>query len=164
MEKMKILFPVDLSTVSPKIVPKVLEMGYKFGAEIHLLYVSGTLEEYSTFHVPHPSLDGFEDDIYRIAERKLQEFQEEHFARYPDVTRSVVRGHPAEEILKYIDAKGIDLVVVGTHGRTGLERMIFGSTAEHVIKASSVPVLSVNPYKRSYVETFTREELHEKAA
>jgi len=142
----RILFPVDLSEVSPKIVPEVIKMAGKLDAEIHLLFVTGTLEEYDTFYVPHPSLDGFEAELHRTGERRLIEFQQDYFGDYPYIRRAVLTGNPAEEILKYIKLAEIDMVIMGTHGRKGLDRMIFGSVAEQVVKESSVPVMSINPY------------------
>ncbi len=59
----------------------------------------------------------------------------------------VVSGDPAEEIMRYAETEGVDLIVMGTHGRKGLERIIFGSVAEQVVKNAPVPVLVVNPYK-----------------
>jgi nucleotide-binding universal stress UspA family protein len=59
----------------------------------------------------------------------------------------VVAGDPSEEILNYIGTHGIDLVVMGTHGRKGLDKVIFGSVAERVVKSSPVPVMVVNPFK-----------------
>jgi nucleotide-binding universal stress UspA family protein len=53
----------------------------------------------------------------------------------------------AQEILKSIESEDIDLVIMGTHGRKGLEHVVFGSVAENVVKRSSAPVLTINPYK-----------------
>jgi nucleotide-binding universal stress UspA family protein len=58
----------------------------------------------------------------------------------------VVLGDAAEEILNYAKTEGIDLIIMGTHGRKGIERIIFGSVAERVVKKSPIPVLTVNPY------------------
>jgi len=65
----------------------------------------------------------------------------------PNFQRKIVSEDPALEILKTIESEGIDMVVMGTHGRKGLEHTIFGSVAENVVKKSPVPVLVVNPYK-----------------
>ena len=65
----------------------------------------------------------------------------------PDFKRMIVSGDPALEILKIIESEDIDLVIMGTHGRKGLEHVIFGSVAENVVKKSSAPVMTVNPYK-----------------
>ena len=143
----KILFPVDLSEVSPKLVPYVKEMAATFGAEIHLLFVARILQHFTSIYVPHPSVSKFEAEVVEGAEKKLQEFVEEQFES-DSCTARVVLGDPAEEILNYAQAEGIDLIIIGTHGRKGLERIIFGSVAERVLKKSPVPVLTVNPYRR----------------
>jgi nucleotide-binding universal stress UspA family protein len=55
-------------------------------------------------------------------------------------------GDPTAQILKLIQAEDIDLVIMGTHGRKGMEETIFGSVAENVVKKAPVPVLTINPY------------------
>lgn len=69
----KILFPVDLSEVSPKIAPYVREMTARFDAEIHLLFVARILQHFTSIYVPHPSVGKFEAEIVEGAERKLQD-------------------------------------------------------------------------------------------
>jgi len=59
----------------------------------------------------------------------------------------VVQGDPAEEILKYVESEKVDLVIMGTHGRKGLDRILFGSVANEVVKRSPAPVLTINPYR-----------------
>ena len=143
----KILFPVDLSESSPKIVPFVTTMAQKFESEIHLLFVARVFDYFSGIYVPHPSINKFESEIVEGAEKRLNEFTEENFKDLPNTKATVVSGDISEEILKYIQSKGIDLLVMGTHGRKGLEKVVFGSVAERVAKASPVPVLLVNPHK-----------------
>ena len=53
----------------------------------------------------------------------------------------------AEKIIEYIEDQKIDLVIMGTHGRKGMDKIIFGSVAERVVKTSPVPVMVVNPFK-----------------
>jgi len=143
----KILFPVDLSESSPKIVPYVTTMAEKFGAEVHLLFVSRVFEYFSGIYVPHPSINDFEEQVQKGARRRLKEFKEEYFSDLQDTKAEVISGDISEEILKYIETNGIDLLILGTHGRKGLEKVVFGSVAERVSKASPVPVFLVNPYK-----------------
>ena len=145
----KILFPVDLSESSPKLVPYVTTMAEKFGAEIHLLFVARVFQYFSGIYVPHPSISKFEDEIVEGAKKRLKEFTEEYFSDFPETRAEVIAGDISEEILKYTGSKGIDLLILGTHGRKGLEKVVFGSVAERVAKASPVPVLLVNPYKVS---------------
>jgi nucleotide-binding universal stress UspA family protein len=96
--------------------------------------------------VPHPSVSNFEAEIVKGAEQKMQEFTEEHL-KGDSYKAKVVMGDASEEILKYVESEDIDLVIMGTHGRKGLEHIIFGSVAERVVKKSPVPVLTVNPYR-----------------
>jgi len=144
----KILFPVDLSEVSPKIVPRVIVLAEKFDAEIHLLLVCGGIADIEGFQ-SHPSLRKLEDEIFAAAEGRLKEFQERYLKDCSKVKRVVLRGVPAEEILNYIESEKIDLVIMGTHGRKGLDHAVFGSVAEHIVKNSTVPVLTVNPYRQT---------------
>ena len=148
MEKIKrILFPVDLSEVSTKICPYVKTMVEKFDAEIHLLFVSRIFDYFVSIYVPHPSIDVFEDEVRKGAAKRLEEFKEEHFSDENCVKTAVVSGDAAEQILQYIENEKIDLVIMGTHGRKGLDRVIFGSVANSVSKLAAAPVLLVNPYR-----------------
>ena len=78
------------------------------------------------------------------AETTMDEFVTENFKGLP--ARGVVlAGYPAEEILKAAETEQADLIVMGTHGRTGIDRIIFGSVAEMVVKTAACPVLTVKP-------------------
>lgn len=145
----KLLFPVDLSEVSPKIAPWVLDLAKTFDAEVHLVFVARRFEQYTAVYVAAQSIEAFEQEILQGAERSLEEFTKTHFESqgFTRCVPRVVLGDAAEEILDYVRSEGIDLVVMGTHGRKGLERILFGSVADRVVKMSTVPVLTVNPYR-----------------
>ncbi len=145
----KILFPVDLTGASQGVVPYVAAMGTKFNAEIHLLYVGRIFEQLQSIYVPHPSIKQMETDILAGAAKKLGEFAEEFFETCPSCQKKVVIGETAEEIIDYAKKEKMDLIIMGTHGRKGLEKMLFGSVAEKVVRMSPVPVLCVNPYMAS---------------
>ena len=148
MEKIsRILFPVDLSEVSTRICSYVKTMVEKFDAEIHLLFVSRIFDYFVSIYVPHPSIDAFEEEVRKGAIKRLNEFKEEHFSGEQAVKTAVVSGDAAEQILSYIEKEKIDLVIMGTHGRKGLDRVIFGSVANSVSKMATIPVLLVNPYR-----------------
>lgn len=144
----RILFPVDLaSEVSSKLAPDAIAFARKFDAEVHLLLVTGSFEKFKTFYIPHPSLRTFGEEVLKGGQKKLAEYVEECFSDYPKLKTAVVQGDPAEEILKYVEGEQIDLVIMGTHGRKGLDRVLFGSVADEVVKRSPVPVLTINPYR-----------------
>ncbi|MBI9074375.1 MAG: universal stress protein [Desulfatibacillum sp.] len=143
----KILCPIDLSDVSPKIVPFIIEMAKKHEAEVHLLFVVRVLEHFTALYVPDLSISKLEQEMIAGAEKRLDEFAAESFSAMPVVKASVVLGDASEEIVAYVNKEKMDLVIVGTHGRKGLEKVFFGSVAEKVVKTCPVPVLSINPYR-----------------
>jgi len=146
-EFQKILFPVDLSESSEKILPYVRMVAKKFDAKIHILFAARVFQYFTSIYVPHPSINKFEQEIIEGAEKKLYEFIDKHFKEYPGTKTAVVAGDASEEIINYVESQGIDLIIMGTHGRKGMDKVIFGSVAERVVKTSPVPVLVVNPYK-----------------
>ncbi len=144
----KILFPVDLSEVSAAIISHVTTMAETFQAELHVLFVARIFKYYDTIYVPPLSIVEFEEKILAGGQRRLDEFVEEHLKGCSVSVVKVIPGDPAEEIVRYIEEHGIDLVVMGTHGRKGLDRVLFGSVASHVVTTSPVPVMTVNPYRK----------------
>jgi nucleotide-binding universal stress UspA family protein len=143
----KILFPVDFSEISPKIVPWVLAMAEKFDSEVHVLFVARRLEYYSSVNMEFVTINNFQTDVVRGAELKMEEFTTTHFNEHVRCKDKVVLGDAAEEILNYVESERIDLVIIGTHGRKKFGKLLFGSVADKVVKMSPVPVLSINPYR-----------------
>ena len=142
----KILFPIDLSDTSPNIESWVILMAERFDARIHLLFVARELGQYATFSVVPGAIEQFEAKLLEGAEVKIKEFAEVHLKGYPNVRTRVALGNPAQKILEYIRDEEIDLVIMGTHGRKGIDRIFFGSVADRVVKMSLVPVLTINPH------------------
>ncbi|SPF39613.1 Universal stress protein [Syntrophobacter sp. SbD1] len=144
----RILFPVDLSEASPNLAADVLTLARKFDASVDLLFVSTPVESFASFLLPNQSLETLDDDIQNAAGKKLQEFEGHFFSECPNTRCKIRRGDPAEEILRYAGSEDIGLIVIGTHGRKGLDRAVFGSVAEKVVRGSSIPVMSINPYRK----------------
>ena len=148
LEINKILFPVDFTENSAKILPYVLSVSKKYNSIIYLIHVVEDLAKWVLgIHVPHTNLDSCQKDASAWAELAMEKICKEQLQNCPNFHRIIVSGDPAQEILKAIASENIDLVIMGTHGRKGLDHVIFGSVAENVVKKSSVPVLTVNPYK-----------------
>jgi nucleotide-binding universal stress UspA family protein len=140
----KILFPCDLTENASKIIPFLLSVREKYDAIVHMLFV---VEDLPFFHpLPYVSMGWNREKILMDAEKAVDLYCEEYLNGCPDFRRLILYGDPAPAILKTIESEKIDLVVMGSHGRKGLEDTIFGSVAENVLKKSSVPVLTVNPY------------------
>ena len=143
----KILFPVDLSESSDKILPYVQSMAKKLDSKIYILFAARVFDYFTSIYVPHPSINKFEKEIIEGAEKRLYEFVDTHFKEFPGTKTVVVAGDAAEKIVEYIEDQKIDLVIMGTHGRKGMDKVIFGSVADRVIRLSPVPVMVVNPYR-----------------
>ena len=140
-----ILFPVDLTESSEKLVPHVTTMVEQFNAQLHVLYVVRVFQYFTNIYVPNPSIDLFETELVEGARKKMTEFMTVHFNRYANTRNEVMLGDPSDAILNYNREHAIDMVIMGTHGRKGLDRVIFGSVAERVIKHAHIPVLVINP-------------------
>ena len=147
VEIKKILFPIDFTENSAKILPYVLSVSEKYDSTIYLIHVMQDLLKWAGFYVPHLSMEKFQKEALNSAEKFMDKVCEDQLQSCPMFQRKIVSGDPTVEILKTIESENIDLVIMGTHGRKGLEHTIFGSVAENVLKRSPVPVLIINPYK-----------------
>ena len=147
IEIKKILFPLDLTENSSKILPYVLSVSEKYNSMIYLLHVVQDLNKWGKLYVPHPSMDVFQKEAIEGAKNAMDTVCENQLQSCPNFQKRVVSGDTVDEILKVIESEDIDLLVMGTHGRKGLEHTIFGSVAEKVVKKSPVPVLVINSYK-----------------
>ncbi len=142
----RILFPVDLTENSDKLVPYVRTMAEKFDSTVHVLFVVRIFQYFTDIYVAPPSISVFENELVEGARRRMDEFVQTHFNDRPQSFGNVILGDPADIIVNYIGDQGMDLVIMGTHGRKGLDRVLFGSVAQRVVKNASVPVMVVNPY------------------
>lgn len=140
-----ILFPMELSDLSAKIAPWAELMARRFDAEIHALHVIPDPGYWGVAYGINPSHLDDEPALIRKAEDKMEDFCRSQFNEDIKMTVRTVVGDPSEEILRYVDENPVSMVVLGTHGRRGLEKAVFGSVADRVVKASPVPVLSVHP-------------------
>jgi nucleotide-binding universal stress UspA family protein len=147
IEIKKILFPLDLTENSSKILPYVLSISEKYNSLIYLLHVVQDLNKWGKLYVPHPSMDKFQEEAIESAKKAMDTVCENQLQSCPNFQKRVVSGDTVDEILKVIESEEIDLLIMGTHGRKGLEHTIFGSVAEKVVKKSPAPVLVINPYK-----------------
>ncbi len=141
----KVLVPVDFSDNSQKVFEAAVNVAGKFGAELVCIFVVQSFEDYSGFFVPHMPISQFQDEMQVSAEKKMADFLEDHLPPGLVGSSRVVVGDVGEEIVAFAALEKIDMIVMGTHGYKGLERVLFGSVAEQVVKTAPCPVLTVNP-------------------
>lgn len=143
MDIKRILFPTDFSEGSDNALPYAADMAKHYGAKLYVLHVMHDIAQATGWYVPHISMDELYKDIEKNAKKEIEKYGVEELRGFKDIDRTVIKGIPYDEIIKFAKENKIDLIVIGTHGRKGLDRVIFGSTAERVVRDAPCPVLSV---------------------
>jgi nucleotide-binding universal stress UspA family protein len=141
----KILFPIDFASNFETLVPWVETFADKFGATVYVLFVAQDLTHFATFYVPHGNIEDFQRQAIDSARKRMAAAVEEFFKKFPQLETRVELGAPAETILAFAQKEKVDMIIMGAHGRAGLERVIFGSVANKVVKSASCPVLTIHP-------------------
>jgi nucleotide-binding universal stress UspA family protein len=137
----RILVPTDGSPKGNRAVEHALALAAIHDAEVHALYVVDTASYAGTGM--EATWTGIDDLLREDADEAVAKV--EALAEGTDVAveTSVVEGSPGREIVRYATDAGCDLIVMGTHGRGGIDRLLLGSVAERVVRRSAVPVLTV---------------------
>lgn len=143
MEVRRILFPTDVSEGSAHAVPYVADLTRHYGAKLYIIHVVYDITRATGMYVPHINMDELYRDIETNAKKELEKCCVEELRGYRDIEYRILKGVPHEEILKFADENNIDMIIMGTHSRKGLDRVIFGSTAERVVRHAKCPVLTV---------------------
>lgn len=138
-----ILFATDFSESSDHAFQYALSLARKFESRLGIIHVISEPVDLRGFYVPHISFDKLEEEIEQGALKMMEKFCRTHVHDYAKVESFVVPGIPYDEIIKKAEEIGADLIVVGTHGRTGLDHVLFGSTAEKVVRKSTIPVMTI---------------------
>jgi len=139
----KILMAIDFSENSDYAFDYALTLAKQFDSQLTILHVINEPVDLRGFYVPHISFEQLEKEIEEGAEKMMAKFCSEKLGAFTNFTTSIVAGIPYEEIIRSAREAGASLVVLGTHGRTGLDHLIFGSTAERVVRGASCPVLTI---------------------
>ena len=151
VEIKKILFPCDFEESLSKILPYVLSVSGKYDSIIYLLHVIKDLPLWGNYDMPYAMVNDLQNRTLEVSEKTMDRICEEQLKNCQNLQRRITVGDPSNEILNTIESEGIDLVIMGTHGRKGLDHAIFGSVAEKVMKKSPVPVLIINTYNRNKI-------------
>jgi nucleotide-binding universal stress UspA family protein len=143
----RILVPTDFSETSAAALRYAIALARRFAARVHILNVSdypGIADEAEyPIGVFEMMQNAAHDHLRRLlTEQDVEELQ-------PDCATRI--GLPAEEIIRYAHEHAIDLIVMGTHGREGVMRVVLGSVAETVVRRAPCPVLTVHHPEREFV-------------
>ena len=148
----RILLPTDFSEYAKAAQNYAVDLAKKFGAELHLLHVSVDM----LAMVPEPGMNflppgDYLRDMQKAAKEALSQILPGDTCDGVKIVRDVRLGSPFVEIVRYAKDTDIDLIVIGTHGRTGLAHALMGSTAEKVVRKAPCPVLTVRPDAHQFV-------------
>ena len=135
----EILVPTDGSPAATAALDHAIDLAETYGARLHTLYVVDA----SSFASIDAGSDMVIDALEEEGERAVEEVRERAEAAGIETEAHVASGTAYRSILDYIDSEGVDLVVMGTHGRRGVERFLLGSVTERVVRSADVPVLTV---------------------
>lgn len=135
-----IMIAIDLSPFSTDVVNAGVELARKLQLPVTLLTI---VEQSLGVALPEAGpafIDDWEERL-RLAEERMKDFIQEHAG--VEIQAEVMLGRPKEDTISTALERGVEMLVIGTRGRTGLEHMLMGSTAEYIIRHSTIPVLVV---------------------
>jgi nucleotide-binding universal stress UspA family protein len=145
----KILCPVDFSEFTKDVIAYAADISKRYGAELHVLHVIPNL----TYFTPYESFLTPENLV--AIEKNIQDEVDRDFGKVLknvdiNVKKAVRTGVAFVEIIDYAKTEGIDLIVMGTHGRSGIEHILIGNVAEKVVRKSPCPVMTIRPKGKEF--------------
>lgn len=141
----KILLPTDFSKLSENAINYACELATRFDAELHLLHALEVHPDFTPTFGMGLDLPGYVSESKAAVEKKLASVLDPLWATGRKIVHSAVEGSPKVEIVRYARENEIDLIVLSTHGRTGLIHVLMGSVAESVVRTAPCPVLTMRP-------------------
>ena len=142
-ETKHILVAVDFSSVSANALRYAAGLASQLGADLEVVHVVPRAE----IELPENASAAHEDELIRenLAQRKTQlaEFARQTVADTKTANESVRLGKPSDEVNNLVKEHKADMIVIGTHGRTGLKHLLMGSVAESILREAEVPVLCI---------------------
>ncbi|NQU08466.1 MAG: universal stress protein [Candidatus Abyssubacteria bacterium] len=140
----KILFPTDFSEHSKHAFTYALSFAKEYGARLYMLHVIEDVQYLANAYMfDVPMMPSFAD-MEQNRQKEMEEFIEREVADASVSVEKVIKhGRPFVEIIQMAREENVDLIVIATHGRGGLEHVLFGSTAEKVVRKAPCPVLSI---------------------
>ena len=139
----KILFATDFSESSEHAFEYALSLAQQFKSRLTILHVINEPVDLRGFYVPHVSFENLEKEIEEGAQQMMTKFCATHIKDFANYETLIVTGIPYEEILKLAEKNQVSFIVLGTQGRSGIDHLLFGSTAERVVRKALCPVVTV---------------------
>lgn len=151
IELNSILVPIDFSEHSKKALQYAIPFAQQFGARISLLYVVEPTVYPADFSFGQVGFPAIEDELRKRGAEELDDLIKKEIGRRVLAKRVIRTGKAFYEILQFADEERVNLIIIATHGHSGLEHALFGSTAEKVVRKAPCPVLVVRTGGREFV-------------
>ena len=145
LEIKKIIVPIDFDKHTEKLARFSVEMAKKLDATPLFFHVSESFEGYIGFD--HPAMEEIDKELRLHAEQKMKTLLETLGSECSTCSGKVVNGDVVDEITELAKTEKAGLIIIGTHGARGIEKILMGSVAERVVHQAPCPVLLFNPYK-----------------
>ena len=142
----RILVPTDGSECADSAVEHAIDIAGQYDAELHVLSVIDARDV--SHSAPAISIEQVEQTLRERAESVVEDVAARAEETGVSVVTAVEPGLPDDTLVEYADEHDCDLIVMGTHGRTGIQRRIIGSVAEQIVRDASIPVLTVKTEDR----------------
>ncbi len=146
----RILFPTDFSEQSACAAAYAFALAEKFGSQVHVLHVQEVLPGTPTF-VMGMAIATKAKESEGASLKGIAAFLEQGKWDARSVVPATTEGTPFVEIVRYAKTHEIDLIVLGTHGRSGLTHVLLGSVAERVVRKAPCPVMTIRPEGHQFV-------------
>jgi nucleotide-binding universal stress UspA family protein len=149
----KILVPVDFSDFSTKALDYALAFADQFDAQVILLHVVEPAVYPESSMLVATALDDLNNDLTKVAQQKLNELKRERIGDRVSSELLVRLGRAFSEIVAAASELDVDLIILATHGYTGLKHVLLGSTAERVVRHAPCPVLTVRDPEHEFLRS-----------
>lgn len=144
----QIIVPIDFQRHTDDIAEFAINIAKSLDAKPTFVHVVEHFAKAVGYGDAYPtSFIEIDAELYGYAQKKMAALLEQNKNACPGCTGAVLRGDAADSIVDYIKEQQADMVIIGTHGSQGIEKILLGSVAERVLKRASCPILIFNPYK-----------------
>lgn len=142
-----ILFATDFSEASDYVCTYAIIQAKQFDAKLLVVHVINELEFPIRGIFPDHYVESHIREMSAAADKMMAEFCSKNFNEFQNYETDILTGIPYKKIISKAESEDASLIVVGTHGRIGLEHVLMGSNAEKIVRMAKCPVLSVHPLK-----------------
>jgi len=144
----KIIVPVDFSKHTDGLVTFAIDVAEKLGGKVTFLHVAQRVTDGAEYFDVNPtSLTVANEELFTQAQKMMNSLVEKFVSTCAGCVGVTLRGDVADAIVDYVRNEKADLVIIGTHGYKGIQKIVMGSVTSRVMRNASCPILVHNPYK-----------------